>query len=260
MAEWRPSPAFAEYPAAGRECRDARGGVRRSPSWCSTWSSRRSAEEALADQLEVQVLALIGAVEPDDAGNLSVPKRLLEPRLRNPGSGLYAEILDASGLPLWRSPSAVGLELAAGRHAESRRAHGHAAACCRWQRGRCCSGVGINWELGPTATPAFQVFAAADLAATRRSSTVSRPAARLVLRRHVRVARRPVAGHPLCAPAAAADVRRDRRHRSRPQDALERGVSAGAGGCHARPQHAAAVGAPAHGVAIARRWTTWRTA
>ena len=88
---------------------------------------RRSAEAALGDQLEVQVLALIGAAEPDEAGNLSVPTRLLEPRLRNPGSGLYSEILDASGLPLWRSPSAVGLELApgatlkAGERAVSRR-------------------------------------------------------------------------------------------------------------------------------------------
>jgi hypothetical protein len=67
---------------------------------------RRSAEEALVDQLETQVFALIGAVEPDDAGNLTIPYRLLEPRLANPGR--LAEILDASGLPLWRSPSAVG--------------------------------------------------------------------------------------------------------------------------------------------------------
>ena len=60
---------------------------------------QRSAEEALVDQLETQVSALIGAVEPDEAGNLTIPQRLLEPRLGNPGSGLYAEILDASGLP-----------------------------------------------------------------------------------------------------------------------------------------------------------------
>ena len=73
---------------------------------------RGTAEEALADQLETQVFALIGAVEPDEAGNLTIPQRLLEPRLGNPASGLYAEILDASGLPLWRSPSAVGFDLA----------------------------------------------------------------------------------------------------------------------------------------------------
>jgi two-component system sensor histidine kinase PhoQ len=123
---------------------------------------RRSAEAALTDQLEVQVLALIGAAEADDAGNLSVPTRLLEPRLRNPGSGLYAEILDASGLPLWRSPSAVGLELAlgatlkAGQRTVSRRLLPDGSEVLLF-------GLGINWELGPDATPAFQVFAAADL-------------------------------------------------------------------------------------------------
>ena len=46
---------------------------------------RRTAEEALAGQLETQVSALIGAVEPDEAGNLTIPQRLLEPRLANPG-------------------------------------------------------------------------------------------------------------------------------------------------------------------------------
>ena len=45
---------------------------------------RTSAEEALADQLETQVFALIGAVEPDEAGNLTIPQRLLEPRLAQP--------------------------------------------------------------------------------------------------------------------------------------------------------------------------------
>jgi two-component system sensor histidine kinase PhoQ len=128
---------------------------------------KRSAEEALVDLLETQVSALIGAVEPDESGNLMVPERLLEPRLGNPGSGLYAEILDASGLPLWRSPSAVGVDLAtgatlnAGQRILTRRklADGTRALLL---------GVAINWELGPTATPAFQVFTAADLAASER--------------------------------------------------------------------------------------------
>ncbi len=128
---------------------------------------RRSAEQALADQLETQVFGLISAVEPDDAGNLTIPDRLLEPRLRNPGSGLYAEILDASGLPLWRSPSAVGLDLAtgstlkAGQRMLTRRTLADDTRAL-------LLGVAINWELGPTATPAFQVFTAADLAASDR--------------------------------------------------------------------------------------------
>jgi len=128
---------------------------------------RRSAEEALSDQLETQVSALIGAVEPDEAGNLTIPQRLLEPRLGNPGSGLYAEILDASGLPLWRSPSAVGLDLATG--ATLKAGQRTLIRLPLADRTRALMlGVAINWELGPTATPAFQVFVAADLAASER--------------------------------------------------------------------------------------------
>jgi two-component system sensor histidine kinase PhoQ len=125
---------------------------------------RRSAEEALAGQLETQVFALISQVEPDEAGNLTIPLRLLEPRLRNPGSGLYAEVLDASGLPLWRSPSAVGVELATGTTLNA----GQRTLTRRTLADRTrvlLLGIAINWELGPSATPAFQVFVAADLAA-----------------------------------------------------------------------------------------------
>lgn len=125
---------------------------------------RESVADAIVEQLATQVYALIGAAEPDEAGNLTVPRRLLEPRLRNPGSGLYAEILDGDGLPLWRSPSAVGVDLGTGttlkageRTAFRRRlADGTEAQVL---------GIGISWELGPAALPAFQVFAAVDLAA-----------------------------------------------------------------------------------------------
>lgn len=124
---------------------------------------RRSAEEALVAQLEVQVFALIGAVEPGGDGNLMIPRRLLEPRLQNPGSGLYAEILDAAGLPLWRSPSAVGLDLASGTTLNAgERQHGTQVLADGSRV--LVLGIAINWELGPAATPAFQVFAAADLA------------------------------------------------------------------------------------------------
>jgi two-component system sensor histidine kinase PhoQ len=127
---------------------------------------RSSAEQAIGDQLEAQVFALIGAAEPDDEGELSVPRRLLEPRLRNPGSGLYAEILDGAGLPLWRSPSAVGMDLAAGEVLQAgqrtlvRRVLGSGDEVL-------LLGLGINWELGPEAVPAFQVFAASELAPYR---------------------------------------------------------------------------------------------
>ncbi len=128
---------------------------------------RGSAEEALADQLDTQVFALIGAVEPDEVGNLTIPQRLLEPRLGNPGSGLYAEILDASGLPLWRSSSAVGLDLATGATLNAGQRTLTRLSLADGTRALML-GVAINWELGPTATPAFQVFVAADLAASER--------------------------------------------------------------------------------------------
>lgn len=123
---------------------------------------RASAETALVNQLDVQVLALVGAVEADDTGNLTVPRRFLDARLENPGSGLYAEVLDGAGLPLWRSPSAVGLDLASGATL------GAGERIIRRRRltdgsNALLLGVGINWELGPSATPAFQVFVASDL-------------------------------------------------------------------------------------------------
>jgi two-component system sensor histidine kinase PhoQ len=125
---------------------------------------RESAAQTISAQLETQVFALIGAAEPDDAGNLTVPQRLLEPRLRNPGSGLYAEILDGAGLPLWRSPSAVGMELAGGTLL---RAGQRSLSRQRFSGGMevLVLGIGITWELGPAAVPAFQVFVATDLGA-----------------------------------------------------------------------------------------------
>lgn len=128
---------------------------------------QRSADEALIDQLDTQVTALIGGVEPDEVGNLTVPQRLLDPRLGNPGSGLYAEILDAAGLPLWRSPSAVGLDLASGTTLNAGQRTLLRESLADGTRALML-GVAINWELGPSATPAFQVFVAADLAASNR--------------------------------------------------------------------------------------------
>jgi two-component system sensor histidine kinase PhoQ len=73
---------------------------------------RNQGERALGDVLDAQVVALISSAEIA-ADGLLVPQNLAEPRLATPGSGLYAEIIGASGS--WRSPSAVGsgLRLAA---------------------------------------------------------------------------------------------------------------------------------------------------
>ncbi|MCX7098601.1 MAG: ATP-binding protein [Methylococcales bacterium] len=71
---------------------------------------RESVEQALKDRLQVQVYALLSAAKLNDAGELTMPARLYEPRFANPGSGLYGFIQLARSRPVWRSASAIGLE------------------------------------------------------------------------------------------------------------------------------------------------------
>ena len=128
---------------------------------------RRSAEEGARELLEFQVYALIGAAIPDPRGLLVIPEFQLEPRLRQPGSGLYAEIRDGRGELLWRSPSAVGLDLgddvllSVGEQYFSRRQLDPALEAL-------VVALGISWEMGPDLSPVFNVFAAEDLEGYRR--------------------------------------------------------------------------------------------
>jgi len=71
-------------------------------------------EQARRDILDGQLVALLAAAEPDESGKLVMPQRLREPRLERIGSGLYAELRDAEGKVLWRSRSALGLEIPEG--------------------------------------------------------------------------------------------------------------------------------------------------
>ncbi len=85
---------------------------------------RRSAETAIADRLEVQLIVLLAAAEPLPGGGLGIDEALPEARFETPGSGLYGQI-DRAGAgvtggasetvdrALWRSPSAIGSGLAA---------------------------------------------------------------------------------------------------------------------------------------------------
>ncbi|NNF41185.1 MAG: sensor histidine kinase, partial [Woeseiaceae bacterium] len=75
---------------------------------------REAGEQARRDILDGQLVALLGAAEPDASGNLALPERLREPRFENIGSGLYAELRAADGEVQWRSRSALGLEIPAG--------------------------------------------------------------------------------------------------------------------------------------------------
>jgi two-component system, OmpR family, sensor histidine kinase PhoQ len=69
---------------------------------------RQVTEQAMRDRLEAQLLALISASEEDPGGGLEPTPEKTEERLKNPGSGLYGEILRADGYPSWRSNSLTG--------------------------------------------------------------------------------------------------------------------------------------------------------
>ena len=72
-------------------------------------------EQARRDILDGHLVVLLGAAEPNSSGELMLPERLREPRFQTIGSGLYAELRAADNSSvLWRSRSALGLELPTG--------------------------------------------------------------------------------------------------------------------------------------------------
>ena len=71
-------------------------------------------EQARRDILDGHLVALLAAAEPDDSGKLAMPERLREPRFQRIGSGLYAELRELDGNVLWRSRSALGMEVPIG--------------------------------------------------------------------------------------------------------------------------------------------------
>ncbi|MEE7627057.1 ATP-binding protein [Methylobacter sp. Wu8] len=72
---------------------------------------RESAEQALMEKLQVHVYSLLSAAELKNNGDLYMPMSLPEPRFATPGSGLYGFIQLAKKNPVWRSPSAIGLNV-----------------------------------------------------------------------------------------------------------------------------------------------------
>ncbi len=70
-------------------------------------SYRLGLEAALEQRLQLHVLALLA--EAEYAESLWLPEQLLEPRLNQPDSGLYAYITNAEAELLWSSGSAITL-------------------------------------------------------------------------------------------------------------------------------------------------------
>lgn len=72
---------------------------------------RSAGEQAQADILDGHLMALLAAAEATDVGVLEMPPDLHEPRFGNLESGLYAELRDDAGAIVWRSRSALGIEI-----------------------------------------------------------------------------------------------------------------------------------------------------
>lgn len=69
---------------------------------------RAQTDRSLQEVLDRQMVALIAAAEPQPDGGYAPPPHTLDPRMENPGSGLYAQIRSQDHE--WRSPSAAGLQ------------------------------------------------------------------------------------------------------------------------------------------------------
>lgn len=72
-------------------------------------ANHRSAVTALQAQMESYVYLVLAATEVDGSGGLHVSGDLGDPRLNQPGSGVYVHVHGASAH--WSSPSALGLRL-----------------------------------------------------------------------------------------------------------------------------------------------------
>jgi len=80
---------------------------------------RSAGEQAQADILDGHLMAILAAAEATDDGGLDLPPDLQEPRFGAIGSGLYAELRGDEGEPVWRSRSALGIEIPAGEQPQS---------------------------------------------------------------------------------------------------------------------------------------------
>ena len=116
---------------------------------------------AREERLQAQIFLLMAAGEEGQEG-LVFPNALAESRLTLPDSGLYAQVLNALGDPVWTSPSALGVEvprplpLAPGQRRFERLPGGE-------RRDYLLLAFGVSWATGPV--PQDYTFVAAEDAA-----------------------------------------------------------------------------------------------
>jgi two-component system sensor histidine kinase PhoQ len=126
---------------------------------------RGAAEEAQQERLESVVFLILSTLEVDAEGRPGVADSLAEPRLDQPGSGLYAGALTPKGR--WQSNSLVGVVASPGQELLARntekveRPQGRA----QWYR----YAVGLGWEQPDGEIIDLTIWAAEDPGRLRRT-------------------------------------------------------------------------------------------
>jgi two-component system, OmpR family, sensor histidine kinase PhoQ len=123
---------------------------------------RDLSQRSIGELLDAQLVALLAACEPDDHGYVQPAGALAEARLRQPGSGLYAQIRTRDGKFTWRSPSLLGSEVDFGGPVPpgARRLEQRALDNLRSM----VLTSSINWEITPGANREFIFNVATSLA------------------------------------------------------------------------------------------------
>jgi two-component system sensor histidine kinase PhoQ len=126
------------------------------------WSLGASLARAREEVLQAQLMALIAVAEPvEELRSLQVPEPP-DGRMLSPDSGLHAEIRDARGIAVWRSPSALGMQFglppAAGRGLYDRWTQAEANG-----PGLALSSVTIDWEFEDGGVEQFRFVVAQSL-------------------------------------------------------------------------------------------------
>lgn len=134
--------------------------------WVLDHAFRDAAETALRERLQAHVYALLAAADLNASGELRLPDALPEPRFSTPGSGLYAQVRRADNNPVWRSPSAVGLEIVWPAVTDAGKPHFATLALA--ERGSLAQALsfGVVWETAPNAAVRYTFSVAEDLTAT----------------------------------------------------------------------------------------------
>jgi two-component system sensor histidine kinase PhoQ len=72
-------------------------------------ANKRGAEANLKDQMQSWAYLVLAAAEPDETGHIQVGEELGDPRLSQPGSGIYGQLQGTN--QYWISPSTLGVQL-----------------------------------------------------------------------------------------------------------------------------------------------------